>query len=293
MTNYPIKHFLLTFCLLFATAFCYTQSKSDFNQVKTLSTEETSNATSAFNSPYELNIKRELGILSGAFGVQFAGLAVANKIKPLTLAQIELLTPDDIPSYDRKTVRNFSGKAHATSDIFLFGSMAFPIALMADKNIRKDFLKIGTMASEAFLLNAGLTTLVKGSVQRVRPYAYNPLVSAEEKMSKSTKMSFFSGHTSAVSVLSFFSAKVYTDYHPDSKWKPVIWTAAAVIPATTGYLRYRAGKHFPTDVIVGYGVGAAIGVLIPHLHRSKKKRQFKLSPMATGDAVGLNLHGVF
>ncbi len=282
MKNCPIKNYLLTACLAIITVFGFAQ-----NQPLTSQKIEKS------DSPYELNTKREIGLLSTALGSQIAGLAIANNVKPLTLAEIELLTPDDIPSYDRNTVRNFSGKAHNTSDFFLFGSMALPVVLMADKHIRKDFVTIGTMASQAFLLNAGLTTITKGTVQRVRPYAYNPLVPVEEKMGKTTKMSFFSGHTSAVSVLSFFSAKVYTDYHPDSKWKPVIWTAAAVIPATTGYLRYRAGKHFPTDVIVGYGVGAAIGVLIPHLHRSKKNRSFKLSPMATGDAVGLNLRGVF
>jgi len=248
-----------------------------------------------FVSPYQLDTKREVALLSTALGVQLAGLATIKNIEPLSIAEIELLTPSQIKSFgfDRKTVRHFSAKAHHTSDFFLFGSMALPVVLMADKNIRKDFWKISTMASEAFLLNAGLTTLTKGTVQRMRPFAYNPLVPIEDKMTKSARTSFFSGHTSAVSVLSFFSAKVYTDYHPDSKWKPAIWTAAAVIPATTGYLRYRAGKHFPTDVIVGYGVGAAIGILIPHLHRSNKTRKFKVSPMAGGDAVGLSLRGVF
>ncbi len=293
MTNYSNKNLILTCCLLFLSFLGLAQNQFFKETTEEVSSKEIAQTKSNFDSPYQLDTKREIGLLSGALGIQLAGLSVATKIEPLTLAEIELLTPDDIPSYDRQTVRHFSAKAHATSDIFLYGSMAFPVALLADKNIRKDFLKISTMASEAFLLNAGLTTLTKGTVQRIRPYAYNPLVSAEEKMTKSTKMSFFSGHTSAVSVLSFFSAKVYTDYHPNSKWKPVVWTAAAVIPATTGYLRYRAGKHFPTDVIVGYSVGAAIGVLIPHLHRSKKKRSFKLSPMATGDAVGLNLRGVF
>ena len=40
-----------------------------------------------------------------------------------------------------------------------------------------------------------------------------------------------------------------------------------MLPAVTGYLRFKAGKHFPTDIIVGYGVGATIGYLVPELHK--------------------------
>jgi len=285
---HPIRRFIvLLFSILLTTI--------GFSQITTSNTNTQEKQAVIDDSPYELRVRREVGLLSAALGTQLAGLTVINNIKPLTIAEIELLDPSQIKSFgfDRNTVRHFSAKAHSTSDIFLFGSMTFPMLLMTDKNIRKDFWKISTMASEAFLLNAGLTTLTKGTVQRTRPYAYNPLVPIEDKRSKSARASFFSGHTSAVSVLSFFSAKVYADYHPNSKWKPVVWTAAAIIPATTGYLRYRAGKHFPTDVIVGYGVGAAIGVLIPHLHRSRKTRRFKVSPMASSDAVGLSLRGVF
>ena len=33
------------------------------------------------------------------------------------------------------------------------------------------------------------------------------------------------------------------------------------------YFRIRAGKHFLTDNLVGYAVGATVGVLVPRLHR--------------------------
>jgi hypothetical protein len=34
-------------------------------------------------------------------------------------------------------------------------------------------------------------------------------------------------------------------------------------------LRVQAGKHFPTDVLVGAAVGSAIGYFIPYFHRQK------------------------
>ena len=57
------------------------------------------------------------------------------------------------------------------------------------------------------------------------------------------------------------------DFYPDSKAKPIIWTSAALIPAITGYLRVKAGRHFTSDVLVGFLVGAAVGWVIPELHR--------------------------
>ena len=86
---------------------------------------------------------------------------------------------------------------------------------------------------------------------------------------KTVQNLFFSGHTSSSAYFSFFTAKVFADTHPNSKWKPVVWGSAIALPAMTGYLRYKAGKHFPTDVIVGYGVGAAFGILIPELYKNK------------------------
>jgi membrane-associated phospholipid phosphatase len=63
-----------------------------------------------------------------------------------------------------------------------------------------------------------------------------------------------------------------SDYHPDMKteYKIGLWTFAAAVPFATAYLRVSAGKHFPTDVMTGYAVGAAIGWLVPHLHKKKK-----------------------
>ncbi|MEM6316110.1 MAG: phosphatase PAP2 family protein [Bacteroidota bacterium] len=285
-------YFFLFFSFIFLTS-----KSSVFAQVTSETTTDTTSKPfkAQLPSPYQLRPKKEISLFSTAIGVNIVGLSFAQSIEPLTVEEISGLRPTDIRGFgfDRNTVRHFSGRAHTTSDIFLFGSLSFPLLLMTDKSMRKDYLKIGVMASQAFLLNAGLTTLTKATVQRTRPFAYNPLVSDATKMTKSTKMSFFSGHTSVVSTLSFFSAKVYADYHPNSKWKPVVWTTAALLPAATGYLRYRAGKHFPTDVVVGYGVGAAIGVLIPHLHRSKKERSFKVSPMAGQEIIGLSLRGVF
>jgi membrane-associated phospholipid phosphatase len=40
----------------------------------------------------------------------------------------------------------------------------------------------------------------------------------------------------------------------------------------TAILRVRAGKHFWTDVLVGYGVGASIGLAVPLMHKIEFQR---------------------
>ena len=54
--------------------------------------------------------------------------------------------------------------------------------------------------------------------------------------------------------------------HPDSRLAPVVWSAAALVPTYLAWQRVEAGKHYPSDVVVGTVVGAAVGYLIPTIH---------------------------
>ena len=50
-----------------------------------------------------------------------------------------------------------------------------------------------------------------------------------------------------------------------------------------------AGDHFPTDVIAGALTGAAVGILVPHLHRHESDGRamwIGLAPMPSGMGVG-------
>jgi membrane-associated phospholipid phosphatase len=122
-------------------------------------------------------------------------------------------------------------------------------------------------ADNAVYFGAGFT------VRRPRPLTYNPLVPTSEKTGTGKSNSFFSGHTSFSSAATFFMAKVYTDYHHIRGWNRILaYTIAAVPPALVGYYRMRAGKHFKTDVMLGFLVGATSGIIVPELHRNKEKK---------------------
>ncbi len=203
-----------------------------------------------------------LGLASGA-----TGWALGKKVKPLQSAQIALLNRNDVFAIDRKATHSFSDKADRASNAVFYAATLAPVLLLADSKIRNESGVISVLYLETLTLNGGLTELTKNLAKRPRPYTYNPAAPLQLKQRRDARKSFFSGHTSATAASCFFAAKVWSDFHPGSKWKPVVWTAAALIPAATGYLRIRAGRHFFTDVVTGYAVGATIGWLVPYLHK--------------------------
>lgn len=189
--------------------------------------------------------------------------------KPLTAAQANSLNPYDNPGLDINAIGNWSPKAATASDILLYTSFSLPAFMMIHPQARKDFLTVGFIYAEVALLTVGVTELAKNGVLRPRPYVYNKDVPLSVRTTKDARQSFFSGHTSVTAALCFTTAKIFSDYSDNLTHKALVWTGAAILPAVTAYLRYEAGKHFPSDVIAGYLVGASIGYLVPWLHKRK------------------------
>ena len=223
-------------------------------------------------SPYQLNWKQELYYVGTGAGTIGLGSYLKGQTPLFDLGLLETFNINSINSLDRGAIDNYSISSQKTSDWLLYGSIALPGLFIINEHTRSDFGTIAALWGETLLLNSGITTSSKFLFRRTRPFVYNPQFSIESKLTKSAQASFFSGHTSTTATNSFFVAKVFSDYFPDSKWKPVVWTVAAAIPALTGYFRVRAGKHYPTDVMVGYAVGAAIGYFVPHFHKRKDNK---------------------
>lgn len=230
-------------------------------------------------SPYRLSWAVDVPVITAGVGMGVAYLILNNETPVLTESYINSLNRNDVWELDRATTYNWSKPVARVSDVFLYTSFAVPFALLADRNIRKDYLKIGLMYGEVIVLTGALTSLTKNLIKRPRPFVYNGQVDLHYKQEKDAQYAFFSGHTSVTAAMCFMTAKVFQDYNKGSKAIPWVWTAAATFPAITGVLRQQAGKHFWTDVVTGYVVGAAIGVLIPELHRAELfQKKKKISP---------------
>lgn len=223
-------------------------------------------------SPFKFRYSVDVPIISIGLGTTIGGFIHEKKRTAISLEQIEALDRMSIGVFDRSATYNWNPKLAKLSDALMYGAMASPLLFLAGKNSRKDFWTVGAISAEVFLLNTGITYLTKELVQRKRPYLYNPNAPLDKKLEKGSTQSFFSGHTSSVASMSFSFAMMHHAYYPDSKLKPLVWFAAAVLPFATAILRVRAGKHYWTDVMVGYGAGAAIGVGVPLLHQIKTKQ---------------------
>lgn len=225
--------------------------------------------TASSQSPYTMSWKKEVPILSFASFSYATSILVDKKNKPLSEAQIAMLNPLDINPFDRPATRQSSLRAETASDVLMLGSTFLPAILLADGQIRRDILKLSVIGIESFAVNQSITHLNKALFHRKRPYTYNPDFRMESKKKKDAIHSFYSGHTSYTATWCFYTAAIYQAYHPHQRGRYFVWAGAAIVPAVTGIMRYKAGKHFWTDIITGYISGAAAGILIPYLHRSK------------------------
>lgn len=223
-------------------------------------------------SPYVLSPKKDISAISTGAILWGGGVYLRRHDAKLTIEEIELLDKNDLESFRRNIIDNQSELAGKWSDHLKNSVQLLPLALMINKNPRNDVKEITVMYMETTLLTRGLTSMTKILRHRTRPFVYNENISIQEKTTIRARQSFFSGHTSKTAAMCFFTAKVFSDYHPESKWRPVVWTTAATIPALTGYFRVKAGQHFPTDVMAGYIVGGAIGYLVPHFHHVDRQR---------------------
>ena len=130
-----------------------------------------------------------------------------------------------------------------------------------DSTIKNQALFIG----ETFLVSAFITTALKYSIKRERPFNTYPDI---EKVTAAPGYSFPSGHTSTA----FATATSLSMEYP--KWyiiAPSFAWASAV-----GYSRMHLGVHYPSDVVAGAIVGSGSAYISYKLNKwINKKRSEK------------------
>lgn len=192
-----------------------------------------------------------------------------------------------INGFDRLGTNIGSSSSRLLSDYSRDAGILMSGFLIFGKEARHDVGKLAVLYTETMLITSGLTNLSKTAFHRTRPYVFAPDWEPDRPLDSGDRASFVSGHTSLAAAGSFFFARVFTDYYPESKLKPYVWGVAITVPALTGYLRVDAAKHFPSDVIAGYALGAAVGWLVPTLHKKAVLPQgLSLAPAAGGLYLG-------
>jgi membrane-associated phospholipid phosphatase len=156
----------------------------------------------------------------------------------------------------------------------------------ADQSVSSFFVDLAVIA-EAVLLNGALNQLVKVVVERPRPLIYARDLSDPRQRDPDSFQSFYSAHSSSAFALGLAYAQTFAYRHPDSPYRYLVYAGAVAAGSVIGATRIAAGKHFPSDVLVGAAVGSAFGLLIPWLHRQGPRAQ--ISVMATPQSFGLSV----
>ncbi|MFC7669877.1 phosphatase PAP2 family protein [Hymenobacter humi] len=238
-------------------------------------------------SPYHTRFAVDGPVTLGLAGINTAGLLLIRAKTGLLPEAAYAIDKADVPVFDRFSAGYYNEGYRTVSDYLLIGSMlGAPAVLAVDPSIRSRAGQIGGLYLQTLVATGAVFTMAAGNVYRQRPLTYSSKASITERTRQNATNSFFAGHTAYSAAATFFAAQVFHDFHPDSPAQPYVWAAAALVPAAVGYCRLEAGKHFLSDNLLGYAVGATIGVAVPLLHRTVSSNGMSVAPIQ-----GFNTNG--
>jgi membrane-associated phospholipid phosphatase len=243
--------------------------------------------------PYHVNYWATGGIILGGITLEKIGVAwISNKsqITPEELANLNRhdITPIDswALNFDPSQRVKYENLSNYMQTVIVF----LPFVTMLDPTIRKDWLDLLLiyLQTQAITNNFYLYSPFGATFQnRLRPVVYYENVNPDKRGEPNNRNSLYSGHVAAAAEASFFTAKIFCDYHPELGMnKYLIYGAAAIPPLIVSYFRLRALAHFPTDLMVGFGVGALCGILVPEFHRFQDN-SISLGLYSSSEATGI------
>lgn len=240
------------------------------------------------DSPYELSWAVDAPYVAGSLGLTVLGYKLIQNKEPLTKEELQSMSIDDVFIIDRWAAGNYNLSADELSYIPFHASFALPVLFLLGEDERANIGQIAVLYLESMATAGALFTISAGAVHRSRPLVYSEDAPMRKRLDKDSQRSFFAGHVAATGAATFFFAKVFSDFNPDSWARPYVWIAAAAIPAWVGYLRIESGNHYLTDNLLGYAVGALSGILIPELHK-REDPSFSLTPFYGDQFRGLSI----
>ena len=202
----------------------------------------------------------------------------------------------DLNILDRSTAGHCRPLLSTAGDISVFALAALALTaesvdVFTDHRAGRpvaDFFTDFAVIAEAWLLNGALNQIVKLTVTRPRPLLYERPLSDPLQREPDNYLSFYSSHTSTAFAIGIAYAQTYAYRHPDSAARFWIYAGAVAAGSGIGLTRIFAGKHFPSDVLVGAAAGTAIGWLVPWLHLKNDSRT-RLHVTFAPNALGVTM----
>ncbi len=171
--------------------------------------------------------------------------------------------PNFLDRWARKARWDEPCKAGKLSYLSVGAAGALALLPMSHETSGRDWMENAGVVADSVAATVIVTQVVKYAVRRERP-APNPC-HPDRPMEPDRNLSFFSGHTAvAFALVSSAHETARLRGRSVDNW---LWAGAGVA-ALTGYFRVSGDRHHLTDVLVGAGVGYAIGRWVPgHFHQ--------------------------
>jgi len=179
--------------------------------------------------------------------------------KPIHVGTLKYpLAGSDNP-LDRLAFRKPDRAAADLADAGLYGGLFLPFHLVWHPRPRQEWDRLFLAWLEMLLLNVGITSLIKNSANRPRPYILHPEFDNRSHLTRNDRAAFLSGHTSHATAGATLFALMSTRYTENKILEDLVFLATGVIAGGTGFLRVKAAKHWPTDAIAGALLGHLVG----------------------------------
>jgi membrane-associated phospholipid phosphatase len=227
-------------------------------------------ASSPAQLPYTTARNTDLPLLGSGIAALLADRIPGKSLPPIGIEELQSLSRSSVNRIDRHATYLYSASKSKWSDILVGFSVVSPAGLFRNRNVRLYAGTFSLMYLETILLSTFIPQLCKRSVERYRPYVYNPDAPLSVRIKPDSRRSFFSGHTTTAFAAAVFLSTVYSNTQNTGRWRSFVWTGSLLSASLVSYLRYASGAHFPTDILAGALTGAALGFLVPALHRTTK-----------------------
>ncbi len=182
--------------------------------------------------------------------------SIACEAQSLDFSMLRAINKDEHPQWD-KTMK-------ITSNSVYPALVVAPASLLLTGYVQDDkiMMRNGVKTGVAIGLNVLLTTGLKYTINRKRPYEQYP--NDIVKRTDSGPYSFPSGHTSSA----FAAATAVT--LSTKKWYVAVPSYAYA--CAVGYSRMRLGVHFPSDVLGGMIIGIGSSLLVFQVDKWLQKK---------------------
>lgn len=232
-------------------------------------------ARAADPMPYSLRPGIDLPLIGLGMAMKYHSGDALRETRATTTLNLSALNRGDLMPFDRWAAGNYNPTLSSASGALAFLPSIAPYALNAWDIYRgnqswggafTDFI----LLQEALAISSSMVSYSKAWLKwHPTPLTYGSSAPEGEKMAGTSVSSFFSGHTTAAFTAAVFTGYTYQLKHKGSPLVPWVWGGSLAAAGTVGAMRVMAGKHFPSDVLVGAAVGSLAGWLVPRLHLRK------------------------